>query len=65
MSLRHLVNSSTLNIPNTVTMVIPAPDPSGIEETIAAGKAAKILRDGQILIRKADKTYNVMGATIR
>ena len=49
----------------TVTMVIPAPDPSGIEETIAAGKAVKILRDGQILIRKADKTFNVMGATIR
>ena len=38
---------------------------TGIEETIAAGKAAKVLRNGQILILKGDKMYNVMGAVIR
>ena len=37
---------------------------TGIEETIAAGKAAKVLRNGQILILKGDKMYNVMGAVI-
>ena len=38
---------------------------TGIEETLAAGKAAKTLRNGHILILKGDKTYNVLGAHIR
>ena len=48
----------------TITMTIPAQQ-EGIEETLAAGKAAKVLRDGQVLILKGDKTFNVMGARIR
>ena len=43
---------------------VPATE-TGIEETIAAGKAAKVLRNGQILILKGDKMYDVMGAVIR
>lgn len=48
-----------------VTMYIPAEEPTGIEETIAAGKAAKVLRNGQLLIMKGDKTFNMTGARIR
>jgi DNA/RNA endonuclease YhcR with UshA esterase domain len=48
----------------TIAMTIPAQE-EGIEETLAAGKAAKVLRDGQVLILKGDKTFNVMGARIR
>lgn len=44
---------------------VAANEPTGIEETIAAGKAAKVLRNGQIFILKGDKMYNVMGAVIR
>ena len=46
----------TMLIPNTTT---------GIEETVADGKVAKVLRNGQILIKKGDKTFNVLGATVR
>lgn len=48
-----------------VTMYIPAEEPTGIEETLAAGKAAKVLRNGQLLIMKGDKTFNMTGARIR
>ena len=47
-----------------VTLSVPAV-PTGIEETVAAGKAAKILRNGQIYILKGDKIFNIMGAAIR
>lgn len=46
-----------------VTMYVPGGE--GIEETLAAGKAAKVLRDGQVLILKGDKTFNVMGTVVR
>ena len=48
----------------TIAMTIPAQE-EGIEETLAAGKAAKVLRDGQVLILKGDKTFNVMGTVVR
>ena len=37
----------------------------GIDNTEDGIKAVKVLRDGQILIMKGDKTYNVMGAIVR
>ena len=38
---------------------------TGINNTEDGIKAVKVLRDGQILIMKGDKTYNVMGAIVR
>lgn len=37
----------------------------GIEDIVATGAAAKVLRDNQILILKGDKTYNVFGARVK
>lgn len=39
--------------------------PEGIDEIRAAGKAAKTLRDGQLVIIKGDKTFDVLGAEVR
>ena len=47
-----------------VTLLVPA-ETTGLEETVAAGKAAKILRNGQIYILKGDKIFNITGAAIR
>ena len=49
----------------TNTLAITFPTPTGFEETVAAEKATKILRNGQIFILKGDKIYNVMGGTIK
>ena len=40
-------------------------DPTAISNTAADAKAVKVLRNGQILIKKGDKTYNVIGAIVR
>ena len=37
----------------------------GIDAVDANAPAVKVLRNGQILIKKGDKTYNVMGAIVR
>ena len=50
---------------HSVKATLSADSGTGIEETLAAGKAAKTLRNGHILILKGDKTYNVLGAHIR
>ena len=39
--------------------------PTAIDETEAAGKATKELRNGQVLIIKGNKTYNILGQEIR
>ena len=39
--------------------------PSGIDNTAVEGKAVKMIQNGQLLIIKNDKTYNVMGQMIR
>ena len=45
---------------------MPEPDPDTAVEDVAAGtKAVKVIRDGQLLIEKNGKTYNVMGAEVR
>lgn len=37
----------------------------GIEETLAEGKAVKLVRDGQVLILKGDNTFNMMGQHVK
>lgn len=37
----------------------------GIEDVIAAGKAAKVVRDGQVVILKGDKVFNLQGAQVK
>lgn len=37
----------------------------GIEDIVATGAAAKVLRDNQILIIKGDKVYNVYGTRVK
>lgn len=37
----------------------------GIEETLAEGKAVKLVRDGQVLIMKGDNTFNMMGQRVK
>lgn len=39
--------------------------PSDIENVNTNGKAVKVLRDGQLLIKKNGKTYNIIGAELR
>ena len=50
---------------HTIKVTLSAASQTGIEETLAAGKAAKVVRDGQVRILKADKTFDVTGARIR
>lgn len=38
---------------------------AGIDAVDANAPAVKVLRNGQILIKKGDKTYNIMGAIVR
>jgi len=40
---------------------VPANEGSGLDKIISSGKAAKIMRDGQIRIIKGNKTYNLLG----
>lgn len=37
----------------------------GVEEVVAAGKAAKVVRDGQVVILKGDKVFNLQGAQVK
>ena len=50
---------------HTIKVTLSAASTTGIEETLAAGKAAKVVRDGQVRILKAEKTFDVTGARIR
>ena len=37
----------------------------GIEETLAEGKAVKLVREGNLIILKGDKVYNAMGQIVK
>jgi hypothetical protein len=51
---------------NALEITFPAKGPgTGIEETIAEGKAVKVVRNGQVLILKGDKTFNVIGQIVK
>jgi hypothetical protein len=63
----YLIEASLLCFNNKlykVTMIIPGSG-QGIEETLAEGKAVKVLRDGIVVIEKADKSFNTIGQRIR
>lgn len=49
----------------TPTDYVIVSTPTAIDETEAAGKATKELRNGQVLIIKGNKTYNVLGQEIQ
>lgn len=49
----------------TEVKVVLAGGTTGIEETLAEGKAVKVVRDGMVLILKGDKTFNMMGQIVR
>jgi uncharacterized protein YjdB len=48
----------------TAYCLVTVTKPEGIEDVIAAEKATKIIRDGQFLILKEEKTYNILGVHI-
>lgn len=48
-----------------IQVVLPEPDPTGMEEANANAKAIKLLRDGQLLIIKNGKTYNAQGIVVK
>ena len=63
----YLIEASLLCYNNkvyNVTMIIPGSG-QGIEDTLAEGKAVKVLRDGIVVIEKADKSFNTIGQRIR
>ena len=37
----------------------------GIEEILATGKAVKVVRDGQVVVLKADKAFNMNGQIVK
>lgn len=49
----------------TLDVTFPADTPSAIDNTDATVKAAKVFRDGQVLIIRDGKTYNVIGLEVR
>lgn len=52
---------------NPPIFVYSRPYPEGVDETLAANqpKARKIVRDGQVLIVRGDKIYNLIGAEVK
>ena len=49
----------------TNTLVITFPQGEGIDNTAVDAKAAKMIKNGMLLIIKGDKTYNVMGQIVK
>lgn len=49
----------------TLNVTFPSNDPTALDNTDATVKAAKVLRDGQVLIIRDGKTYNVIGLEVR
>ena len=41
------------------------PEPTAISNTAADAEAVKVLHNGMLLIRKGNKTYNVMGQAVK
>ena len=62
-------DTQTLATFHTSTATVQEADPQGIEEPTSdsslKGRANKIVRDGQLLIERNDKTYNAQGAEMR
>lgn len=54
--------SSSVIVPMTGEVESPV---EGIEETLAEGKAVKVVRDNQIIILKGDKAFNAVGNRVK
>ena len=53
-------------VPEGYKLSVEIPEgPTNIDNTEAAVKAVKVLRNGQLFIMKGDKTYTVMGVTVQ
>lgn len=61
------VNADVLCYNNTLYHVhmVVGDIPEGIEEILATGKAVKAVRDGQVVVLKGDKAFNMNGARVR
>jgi hypothetical protein len=46
-------------------IAIAFPTATAISNTAADAEAVKVLHNGMLLIRKGDKTYNIMGQTVK
>ena len=48
-----------------LTMTVPASPAEGIEEILAAGKAVKVVLNGQVIVLKGDKAFNMNGQIVK
>ena len=55
----------TPQVKNAIFVSVTKKDPTAISNTAVEGKAVKALVNGQVLIIKNGKTYNVLGARVR
>lgn len=58
-------NKEALGAFNATDIVLVPKAPTAISNTAIDAKAAKIIRNGQILILKGDKTYNALGVEMK
>lgn len=49
----------------SLKVTYPASEPTALENTAVAGKAQKVVRDGQVLIIREGKTYNALGVEVK
>lgn len=48
-----------------MSVTIPDPSATAIDNTVVSEKAVKVLRNGQLFIEKGGKTYNVLGTVVK
>lgn len=63
-------NKEALNAFNVtdIVLVVPAPEPgdtTAVEQTTSEGKVTKIIRNGQVLIRRGERLYNLTGTEVK
>ncbi len=60
----QLVVEATNTWGNTASILVNAPEPQGVENTNAAVKATKMVKNGHLVIKKNGVEYNAMGAQL-
>lgn len=63
-------NKEALNAFNVtdIVLVVPATEPgdtTAVEQTTSEGKVSKIIRNGQVLIRRGQRLYNLTGTEVK
>ena len=63
-------NKEALNAFNVtdIVLVVPATEPgdtTAVEQTTSEGKVTKIIRNGQVLIRRGERLYNLTGTEVK